>query len=426
MFRDGEELRRRQPPNNWQSHFGGGLDRNRRARTASGTCTSSTQQPDLNWENPEVAGGDPAVLRFWLDRGVDGFRVDVAHGMVKDFGGLPASDASPPARRPCRGCNRLPFFDQDGVHDIYRTGTGCSTNTDADRIAVAEAGSRRPATARYVRPDEMQPGLQLRLPDADWRCRPRSRPSIDGPSQADGSVGATTTWVLSNHDVVRHATRFGCPERRAAPGRHLASATRCPTRALGLRRARAATLLALALPGSAYLYQGEELGLPEHRRAGRSPAGPDVFPDQRREKAAATDAGSRCRGSPENRVRVRASTATAPAVLPGCRNPRPSGILPRIGRTASKARRWSCTGPPWLCDGGGASAAARCRWIETESRVLHAENSGTHVVINFGDQHHPVARTRAGTAHERAGGGGGRPTRPRPIGLVRHVANSAP
>ncbi|MCW2944709.1 MAG: alpha amylase catalytic region [Actinoallomurus sp.] len=226
------------PPNDWESVFGGPAW----TRLADGEWylhLFAPEQPDLNWENPEVHAEFEDIMRFWLDRGVDGFRIDVAHGMVK-APGLP--DAGHTGQISMLGNAELPYFDQDGVHDIHRSWRRV---LDAyGGIGVAEAWApNAERLARYVRPDELHQAFNFHYLQAGWSAAELRR-VIDESLAAAGSVGAPTTWVLSNHDVQRHVTRYGGGW-------------------LGARRARAAAMLMLALPGSAYVYQGEELGLPE-------------------------------------------------------------------------------------------------------------------------------------------------------------------
>lgn len=234
-----------------------------------------------------------SVMRFWLDRGVDGFRVDVAHGMVKEAG-LPdwdgvaamvegtveqspgttrhtlpgdAPGAHTEAQEPHRAVSPLyppsPFFDQDGVHDIYRDWNRVLAAYDGDRMMVAEAWVE-PAErlARYVRKDEMQQAFNFDFLLAGWDAE-RMAEAIEASLLAAASVEAPSTWVLSNHDTVRHSTRFGLKDPTTFP-KGLGARDEQPDAALGLQRARAATLVSFALPGSVYIYQGEELGLPEH------------------------------------------------------------------------------------------------------------------------------------------------------------------
>ncbi|MFK0222602.1 glycoside hydrolase family 13 protein [Streptomyces vinaceus] len=239
-FRPGRGPGGELPPNDWESVFGGPAW----TRTPDGAWylhLFAPEQPDLNWEHPEVAQEFSSVLRFWLDLGVDGFRIDVAHGMVK-APGMP--DIGRGAQATLIGTEPLPFFDQDGVHEIHRSWRRLLDSYEGPRIGVAEAWA--PTSERlalYVRPDELHQAFNFRFLNCPWDTA-AMRTVIDESLAATASVGAPTTWVLSNHDVVRHVTRYGGG-------------------AQGLARARAAALLMLALPGSAYLYQGEELGLPE-------------------------------------------------------------------------------------------------------------------------------------------------------------------
>ncbi|MCI4081193.1 alpha-amylase family glycosyl hydrolase [Streptomyces sp. MMS21 TC-5] len=240
LFRRGRGADGSLPPNDWESIFGGPAW----TRVADGEWylhLFAPEQPDLDWTHPEVTAEFDSVLRFWLDLGVDGFRIDVAHGMVK-ADGLP--DIGRGAQATLIGAEPLPFFDQDGVHEIHRSWRRLLDSYEGARIGVAEAWA--PSSERlalYVRPDELHQAFNFRFLNCPWDPA-AMRTVIDESLSATTAVGAPTTWVLSNHDVVRHVTRYGGGPR-------------------GLARARAAAMLMLSLPGSAYLYQGEELGLPE-------------------------------------------------------------------------------------------------------------------------------------------------------------------
>jgi alpha-glucosidase len=235
IFRPGRGDR---PPNDWESIFGGPAW----TRLPDGEWylhLFAPEQPDLNWDNPEVHAEFEDIMRFWLDRGVDGFRVDVAHGMVK-AAGLP--DAGHTGQISMLGHAELPYFDQDGVHDIHRSWRRLLDSYGG--IGVAEAWApNAERLSHYVRPDELHQAFNFHYLKAAWSAADLRR-VIDDSLAATGRVGAPTTWVLSNHDVQRHVTRYGGGW-------------------IGARRARAAALLTLALPGSTYVYQGEELGLPE-------------------------------------------------------------------------------------------------------------------------------------------------------------------
>ncbi|MEV6581715.1 glycoside hydrolase family 13 protein [Streptomyces sp. NPDC051582] len=235
-FRPGRGADGSEPPNDWESIFGGPAW----TRVADGEWylhLFAPEQPDFNWEHPAVQDEFRSILRFWLDLGADGFRIDVAHGLVK-APGLP--DLGRDEQLKLLGNQVLPFFDQDGVHEIYRSWRKVLDEYAGDRIGVAEAWTpSADRTALYLRPDELHQAFNFHYLNTGWDAE-ALRAAIDESLDSMRPVGAPTTWVLSNHDVVRHRTRFG-----------------------SLERARAAALLMLALPGSAYVYQGEELGLPE-------------------------------------------------------------------------------------------------------------------------------------------------------------------
>ncbi len=275
MFRDGK-ANGEEPPNNWGSVFGGPawtrVDKHPDAARLGATDTQwylhmfDSSQPDLEWTNPEVRAEMVDILRFWLDKGVDGFRVDVAHGMVKKDG-LPDWDGNTSMVDGSTGeaanvTALTPMFDQPGVHEIYREWNTVLAEYDGDRALCAEAWVEPlSALARYVRPDEMQQAFNFAYLTTPWDAA-ALRDVVTTSLGAYDEVGAPTTWVLSNHDVVRHASRLAIPGGGRPNG--IRAHEPQPDAVVGLRRARAATLPMLALPGSAYLYQGEELGLPEH------------------------------------------------------------------------------------------------------------------------------------------------------------------
>ncbi|MGE2727983.1 glycoside hydrolase family 13 protein [Mycolicibacterium vaccae] len=265
LFRPGRGPGGVEPPNNWQSVFGGPAW----TRVADGSWylhLFAPGQPDLNWDHPEVRAEFEDILAFWFDRGVDGFRIDVAHGLVK-AAGLPDADESVGAAQSLvEDRAGHPAWDQEGVHEIYRGWRAVADRYTPERIFIAEAwvdGSER--LARYLRPDELHTAFQFDFLRSPWRAKVL-RTVIDDAIKGAASVGAPPTWVLSNHDVTRTVTRFA----RSQPG-HLVGtdwergrwADEDPDHELGRRRARAAALVQLALPGTAYVYQGEELALEE-------------------------------------------------------------------------------------------------------------------------------------------------------------------
>ncbi|MFL6110907.1 MAG: glycoside hydrolase family 13 protein [Catenulispora sp.] len=244
-----------EPPNDWRSAFGGPAWT--RVPAADGSPGEwylhlfSAGQPDFNWEHPEVRAEFESILRFWLDRGVDGFRIDVANLLVKDPA-LP-SRAALPADAPA------PYVDRPQVHEVYRAWRRIADSYQSPRIFVGELWVGPESLKQYLRPDELHTAFNFAYLQAPWDAE-RLRAVIDESLVLHGSVGAPATWVIENHDVTRVVTRFGRAESGYAPeGVRVHHAP--VDLELGTRRARAAALLYLALPGCAYLYQGQELGL---------------------------------------------------------------------------------------------------------------------------------------------------------------------
>lgn len=252
-FRDGTGPDGSLPPNNWTSVFGGPAW----TRTADGQWylhSFDSSQPDFNWRHPDVAEHFEQVLRLWFDRGVDGFRIDVAHMLFKhpdltdwpDLGEYNAHQQNRPE-----------------VHEIYRR---WRTLADAYGRELTLVGEIWVPTvedlAAFLRPDELPQAFYFDLLMTGWDA-PAFRASIERGLDQIAATGATVTWTLANHDVHRAVSRYGLvePEPMAVPS--LTRPRGAVDTALGDRRARAALLLLLGLPGSVYLYQGEELGLPE-------------------------------------------------------------------------------------------------------------------------------------------------------------------
>jgi alpha-glucosidase len=261
IFRPGKGPDGAEPPNDWSSTFGGRAWT--RVEDGSWYCHLFTpDQPDLEWTSPEVREEFEDVLRFWFDRGADGFRIDVAHALAKSPG-LPDAGVRD---HELLDLEPHPAWDQDDVHEIYRRWRRVADSYDPPRVFVAEAwvhGNER--LARYLRPDELHTAFQFDFLMTPFRADHMHR-VIDDTRRTTAEVGAPVAWVLSNHDVTRHVTRYARSQPDHVVGnaweRERWAAER-PDLELGLRRARAAILLLLALPGSVYLYQGEELGLPE-------------------------------------------------------------------------------------------------------------------------------------------------------------------
>jgi alpha-glucosidase len=406
VIRRGRGSGGREPPNNWLSVFGGPAWT--RLDTVSGSPSHAgwwylhsfdPRQPDLDWDNPEVRARFEDVLRFWLARGVDGFRVDVAHGLVK-APGLP--DWSDAGRRPHadgtwdpdQGTVDLgPMFDQDEVHDIYRSWRRLLERYPGDRVLVGEAVVGSPErTARYVGPDGLHQAFNFAFLKAPWDAV-RLRRIIDGTLAAMAPRAAPASWVLSNHDVVRAATRFGYPD--TTPARQgIGTGDEQPDPELGRRRARAAALLMLSLPGSATLYQGEELGLGDHT----------TLPDEARQDPIFTRSGGRQRGRDGCRVPLPwESSRPAYGFSPTGRSwlpqpaewadlavdrqqadPRSTLTLYRRALALRRRHRLGTGSVRW--DGLGG---------EAEEKVLAFRNGEVLSVVNLGDE--PVDVTARGT-----------------------------
>ncbi|MDI9892610.1 glycoside hydrolase family 13 protein [Microbacterium sp. IEGM 1404] len=266
IFRDGKGENGELPPNNWESVFGGGMWK--RVTEADGTPGQwylhifDETQPDFDWTNPEVRAEFRDILRFWLDRGVDGFRVDVAHGLIK-ADGLPDFTPDPEGGSMGGDADEVPYWGQPGVHEVWREWHEVLAEYDGDRALCAEAWLPTVAqTALWVRPDEMHQAFNFAYLETKWDAE-ALRDVITESLDEYAAVGAPSTWVLSNHDVVRHASRLALTAENPQGAGIGPKSPGQPDPVKGLRRARAATSLMLALPGSSYLYQGEELGLPE-------------------------------------------------------------------------------------------------------------------------------------------------------------------
>ncbi|MEW2386457.1 glycoside hydrolase family 13 protein [Micromonospora sp. NPDC047707] len=233
------------PPNDWRSAFGGSAWL--RAPAPDGGPDEwylhlfSPEQPDLNWDNPQVPAEFQSIIQWWLNRGVDGLRIDMAHALLKHPDLI---DAGPGQHTDFRRNHLMPFFDQPGVHELYRQWRTMIDAMPGQRALIGEVCLFDPGRqARYVRPDELHQAFTFELLECDWSAQ-SLRDTIERTLEAYRRVGAWPAWVLNSHDATRTVTRYGGGEQ-------------------GLRCARAAALLMLALPGAAYIYQGEELGLPQ-------------------------------------------------------------------------------------------------------------------------------------------------------------------
>ena len=308
-FRDG---RGDGPPNDWQSVFGGPAWTRESPTGQWYLNLFDSAQPDLDWGDRAVHEEHLRVLRFWLDRGVDGFRIDVAHALYKN----PSLADLPPGE--VNSVDNPHVWDRDEVLAVYEEWRALLDSYDGDRMMVGEVFLFDvPRIARYVSDRRLHQAFNFTVMATPWGAS-ALRATLDTALQ-HFSPG---TWVLSNHDLVRHVTRYGGGD-------------------LGRRRGLAVTALLLALPGSPYLYQGEELGLDEA----------DV-PDALRQDP------------------VHLRTGGALPGRDGCRTPLPwAAGEPGLGFT---------TGEPWLPFGEGVAELAADRQsgdpgsvLETYRRLLH-------------------------------------------------------
>jgi alpha-glucosidase len=251
-FVDSDEI-----PTHWVSPFAG--DTWTRTTNPDGTPGQwylhlfDAKQPDLNWNHPDVVREHEDILRFWFDRGAGGVRIDSAALLIKDpeLGEVPENP----------GPGEHPTQDRDELHDVYRGWRAVADSYPGTRVLVGEIWLPEiDRFVKYLRPDEMHTAFNFDFLARPWDAA-QLRESIDMTLDAHAPVGAPSTWVLSNHDVTRPVTRYG---RQDSSFAFLAKRFGTPTDLqLGTRRARAAALLTAALPGSLYIYQGDELGLPE-------------------------------------------------------------------------------------------------------------------------------------------------------------------
>ncbi len=314
IFRDGRGPDGNQPPNNWISCFGGPAWA--RVIEADGRPGQwymhmfAPEQPDLNWKSEAVLSAFDQILKFWFDQGVDGLRIDAAPALGK-ADGLPDADYGGDLRFLTLEWIGNPHWDVDEVHDVFRRWRGIADSYDGDRTFIAEAVvSSSERLGMYLRPDEMHTAFNFPFMKSAWDAA-ALRAVIDETLEALKPSAVPATWVLSSHDEVRLVTRYG---RRTTSSAHFSDGQgEVSDPVLGTKRARAATLLTLALPGGAYIYQGEELGLPQV----------DDLPDEMLQDPVFKRSGGQMRGRD------------------GCRVPLPwNGNRPPFGFSPDGVRTW--------------------------------------------------------------------------------------
>lgn len=268
IFREGRGENSELPPNDWQSLFGGSAWQ----RVEDGQWylhIFAKEQPDLNWNNPDVHEEFKRTLRFWSDHGTDGFRIDVAHGLAKDLESTPLDQMDPFAVQNglCHD-GTSPLWDRPEVHEIYKEWREVFNEYDPPRFAVGEAWVVPEHQHLYASTAELGQVFNFEFAKANWFADEFRTAIIEGLESAEETGDSTTTWVMNNHDVPRSPSRYGLPQVKTPMYHQLAhdwllrnGASYVENRELGTRRARAAALMELGLPGSVYIYQGEELGL---------------------------------------------------------------------------------------------------------------------------------------------------------------------
>ena len=264
IFRDGKGANGEVPPTNWPSHFAPSAWTHESAMGGKYNqwyChLFAPEQPDFNWDNREVEEEFLKTLKFWSDRGVDGFRIDVAHALKKDLS-EPLKDQAvyPGFNNPLTGDDVL--FDRNEVHEIYKEWRQLFNQYNPPRVAVAEAYVRAERSWMYARPEELGQCFNFELLEADFNAHDYKRVIDRGIGQAK-EHGSSSTWCLNNHDQMRPATKYGLlPTVDRIRWRNANGTTHPLDEELGLRSALAGSMLIMALPGSTYIYQGEELGL---------------------------------------------------------------------------------------------------------------------------------------------------------------------
>ncbi|WEV63944.1 glycoside hydrolase family 13 protein [Bifidobacterium sp. ESL0732] len=269
IFREGRGKNGELPPNDWQSFFGGPAWK----RVDDGQWyfhLFAVEQADLNWKNPDVHEEFRKTFRFWSEHGVDGFRIDVAHGLAKDFDSRSMEELGREYNTQDQENHdgRNPMWDRPEVHDIYKEWRKVFNEYNPPRFAVGEAWVVPEHQHLYASPDELGQVFNFEFAKANWDVDEMRTAIIEGLESATQSGGSTSTWVMSNHDIVRNPSRYGLPKVKANGQHQLPKdwllrdgKTYIEDRELGTRRARAAAMMEFGLPGSVYIYQGEELGL---------------------------------------------------------------------------------------------------------------------------------------------------------------------
>ena len=267
LFADGKGETGELPPNNWQSMFGGpAWTRITEPNGEPGQWYChlfDSSQPDLNWRNPEVVSQFQKIMNFWFDLGADGFRIDQPHALVKADGFPDHPYVEQAGAGYIEGEVDPPMWFQPEVHDILRKLRQTADEAGGKVLCGEAYVLPLSKMSQWLRPDELHQNFNFRFLDAHW-VESIIKDVIDESLEAFAEVGSQSTWALNNHDVVRSVSRFGSPYSRPTQSDGIGPDNLQPNNQLGGQISIGATLLMLGLPGNCYLYQGEELGLPEH------------------------------------------------------------------------------------------------------------------------------------------------------------------
>ena len=268
IFRDGKGANGELPPTDWPSHFAPSAwthESKMGGKHNQWYChLFAPEQPDWNWDNREIEEDFLKTLKFWADRGVDGFRIDVAHAMKKDLSEPLKSQprfASHKELDAAKGTNVL--FDRNEVHEVYKEWRKLFNQYDPPRVAVAEANVSAEALVKYASTEELGQSFNFEFLDAAFNAY-EFKTIIDRALGYAKKNGSSTTWCLNNHDQMRPATKFGLlPTVDRIRWRNSNGTSSPLDEKLGTQSAVAASMLIMALPGCTYIYQGEELGIHE-------------------------------------------------------------------------------------------------------------------------------------------------------------------
>ena len=267
IFRDGRGASGEIPPTDWPSHFAPS------AWTHESTWGGkhnqwymhwfAPEQPDWNWDNPEIEADFLTTLKFWADRGVDGFRVDVAHALKKDLSEPLRMRATMEYEAPQTLDGTGILMDRNEVFEVYRSWRKLFNTYDPPRVAVAEANVHPSRMPLYASEETLGQSFDFRFIDAAFSAR-TYKDCVSQSLELAKKNNSSTTWTLGNHDQMRYATKLGLHPIVDRNEWLLSNGQSHPVDfEIGTRCSVAGNLFILALPGCTYIYQGDELGIHE-------------------------------------------------------------------------------------------------------------------------------------------------------------------